>query len=563
MKTKHILFIALAGSAAAAGAQDLSTEITVESSVEADLPPASPLQSVFPSLLQRPATDIKLRPAQYSEAVDYTATGGKGAPALYAGTQAPDRHRGYVWAGYFPAYNLSAAAGYKIIDTETTLTGVSASYDGYKYTPGDLDVSNNTFNVQAYGSHRFERGATLSADAAYMYSGLKSPTTFGDHKINAFDAKVKVSGEGAVDYSASVGYSRFGIDNELELIAGTTLNDEYNPSDDMLTFKGSVAHRFGNERRQRISLCLDFDLLHRHGICTANGALINEPYSHSTTGLVRINPAYEISSPKAMLRIGANIDLGINPDNKAFHIAPDVMLAWMPRHEFTVYATFGGGEQFRTLRGLYAYSPFAPNYAASSRSFTPIDGRVGITVQPAGAFSAGVWAGYSSTRRMPMPTLQVFNTTFVPVDLSGWQLGVDASYSYSKYIKGTLKARFYEQGYGKGSADNIDRARAVLGVELESHPIEKLTVTAGYELRACRAYYATVYGVSPDYDYYIDHEKHNMGNISDLHIGGTYRITDALAVFAKVENLLCRRVLILPGIESRRMHGLVGASLLF
>lgn len=550
-------------SAAAAHAQALSTEITVESSVETELPPATPLPSVFPSLLQRPATDIRLRPAQYSEAVDYTTAAGSAAPALFAGTQAPDRHRGYVWAGYFPAYNLSAGAGYKIINTETSLAGVSTSFNGYSYTPGEDKVQNNTFDAQAYGSHRFEQGATVSGKGAYMFSDIISPASFGDHKINAFDAEVKVSGEGAVDYSASVGYSRFGIDNELELIVGSTSNDEYNPSDDILTFKGNVAHRFGNERRQRISLGLDFDLLHRHGIRTANGALINEPYSHSTTGLVRINPAYEISSPKAMLRIGANVDLGINPDNKAFHIAPDVQLAWMPRNEFTVYATFGGGERFRTLRDLYAYSPFAPNYAASSRSFTPIDGRVGITVQPAGAFSVGVWAGYSSTKRMPMPTLQLYNTTFVPVDLSGWQLGVDASYSYSKYLKGTLKARFYEQGYGKGSADNIDRARAVLGIELESHPIEKLTVTAGYELRACRAYYASVYEISPDYDYYIDHVKHNMGNISDLHIGGSYRITDTFAAFARIENLLCRRTLILPGVESRRLHGLAGVSLLF
>lgn len=551
-------------SAAAAHAQALSTEITVESSVETELPPASPLPSVFPSLLQRPATDIRLRPAQYSEAVDYTTAAGSAAPALFAGTQAPDRHRGYVWAGYFPAYNLSAGAGYKIINTETSLAGVSTSFNGYSYTPGDDKVQNNTFDAQAYGSHRFEQGATVSGKAAYMFSDIISPATFGDHKINAFDAEVKVSGEGAVDYSASVGYSRFGIDNELELIVGSTSNDEYNPSDDILTFKGNVAHRFGNERRQRISLGLDFDLLHRHGIRTGEGVFSAEPYGNSSTGLVKINPAYEISSAKAMLRVGVTVDLGINPDNKAFHIAPDVQLAWMPRNEFTMYATFGGGERFRTLRDLYAYSPFATGFCASSRSFTPIDATVGITARPFSGFSAGISAGYSSTRRMPMPLEQYFMApTFVPVDLSGWHLGAEASYDAGKYFKGSLKARFYEQGYCKGSADNIDRARAVFGVELESHPIEKLTVTAGYQLRACRAYYENAYtaydSATPD----IIHIKHNLGNISDLSVGGSYRITDTFAAFARIENLLCRRTLILPGVESRRLHGLAGVSLLF
>ncbi len=551
-------------SAAAAHAQALSTEITVESSVETELPPASPLPSVFPSLLQRHATDIRLRPAQYSEAVDYTTTAGSAAPALFAGTQAPDRHRGYVWAGYFPAYNLSAGSGYKIIDTEASLAGVAVSGNGYSYTPGDAKVQNNTFDAQAYGSHRFEQGATVSGKAAYMFSDIVSPVYFGTHKINAFDADVKVSGEGAVDYSASIGYSRFGYDNRDELAPGMIWNDEFSPSDDIFAVKGVASHRFGNERRQRMLLGLDFELLHRHGIRTGEGIFSAEPYGNSTTGLVKINPAYEISSAKAILRVGATVDLGINPDNKSFHIAPDVLLAWMPRKEFTVYATFGGGERFRTLRDLYAYSPFATGYCASSRSFTPVDAKVGITAHPFSGFSAGVSAGYSSTRRMPMPLVQYFlSPTFAPIDLSGWHLGAEASYDAGKYFKGSLKARFYEQGYCKGNADNIDRARAVFGVELESHPVEKLIVTAGYQLRACRAYYESVYSVYDTATPEIIHIKHSLGNISDLSLGGSYRITDTFAAFARIENLLCRRTLILPGVESRRLHGLAGVSLFF
>lgn len=563
MKTNNILLTALAACTVTANAQDLTTEITVESSVEAELPPASPLQSVFPSLLQRPATDIKLRPAQYNEAVDYATAAGNGAPALFAGTQTPDRHRGYVWAGYFPAYNVSAAAGYKIIDTETTLTGVSASFDGYSYSPEDVTVSNNTFRARAYAGHRFDRGATVSADVSYMYSAINSPVSFGKHDINAFDLSVGVSGEGAVEYKASAAYSRFGLDNEL--VPGMTWYDEFDPSDDRFTIKSEAAHRFGEERRQRIALGVDFDLLHRHGIRTSENSYAYEPYKHSSTGLLRFNPAYEISTHKAMLRIGLKADIAINPDNKAFHIAPDVMLAWMPRHEFTAYATVGGGEQFRTLRDLYAYSPFAPNYAASSRSFTPFDGRIGVTVQPLSSFSAGLWGGYSSTRRMPMPTVLGYNTvTFAPVDLSGWQMGIEASYSYNKYLSASINGRLYQQGYCKGSADNIDRARAVLGIELKSSPVERLNLTVAYELRACRAYYSSFAIIDNNADAPVMiHEKYGMGNISNLSVGGNYRLTDAISVFAKVENILCRRTLILPGVQSRRMHGLVGASLLF
>ncbi|MDE6158321.1 MAG: hypothetical protein K2F78_09300, partial [Muribaculaceae bacterium] len=79
-----------------------------------------------------------------------------------------------------------------------------------------------------------------------------------------------------------------------------------------------------------------------------------------------------------------------------------------------------------------------------------------------------------------------------------------------------------------------------------------------------RAYYSSFAIIDNNADAPVMiHEKYGMGNISDLSAGGNYRLTDAISVFAKVENILCRRTLILPGVQSRRMHGLVGASLLF
>ena len=133
MNIKHILpILGLCGSIVAQ-AEDLSTEITVDRTVVAELPAASPLLSVFPSLLPVPASDVNIRPAQYGQASNFTPIAGHTDTPLFTGLPAPDGYRGYFWAGYFPAYNLGAAAGYRIIDKENTSLGAAVRFDGSSY----------------------------------------------------------------------------------------------------------------------------------------------------------------------------------------------------------------------------------------------------------------------------------------------------------------------------------------------------------------------------------------------------------------------------------------------
>ena len=55
----------------------------------------------------------------------------------------------------------------------------------------------------------------------------------------------------------------------------------------------------------------------------------------------------------------------------------------------------------------------------------------------------------------------------------------------------------------------------------------------------------------------------SLGCVSDLGAGATYGITPAIDVFARVDNILGRRHMLLPGIESRGLHGLAGVQLKF
>ncbi len=54
-----------------------------------------------------------------------------------------------------------------------------------------------------------------------------------------------------------------------------------------------------------------------------------------------------------------------------------------------------------------------------------------------------------------------------------------------------------------------------------------------------------------------------MGNISDLKFDARYEISGNFDVWARVENLLCRRAELLPGLQTQGVHGLVGVMLRF
>ena len=118
------------------------------------------------------------------------------------------------------------------------------------------------------------------------------------------------------------------------------------------------------------------------------------------------------------------------------------------------------------------------------------------------------------------------------------------------YVEGEV----YTHGRNKGYVALRDNARGTLGAGVEVKPVDRLSVSASYKLRACRFAYIE----TPDFSKTV-----NLRNVSDLGLGATYRFDDKLAFFVRAENLLCRRYLILPGIQSRRLHGLVGASYSF
>lgn len=565
----YAIILALALCGVSSQAQNLTTEITVDSEAELSLPEASPLKSVSPSLIAVEAPDINLSPARFSQAVDFTPQPGFAPFRLYSGLREPDKRRGYLWAGYFPAYNLGVAAGYRFIDTKSTTAGIAADFHGYSYSSPisgyneKHHATDNTVGVQAYGRHTFSPLLRLGADISYFHAGLSAPTVWNSTQkqgIDAFDLALSLDGNAEFDYKVKLAYSRFGLNKDIApapFYGGEALKPA---SDDRFRADLGAGAKFGPDSAQRVSLDFSFDLLHRHG--NQPDAFVFEPVRHASSAILTFVPNYTFSYKGVSVKVGVRFDIGINSPDKAFHVTPDIMASWSPATAFTVYGTVGGGERFRTLRDRYSYSPFAPGLTASSRSFTPFDARVGLLFRPMRSLHARIWAGYSSVRRMPMLTVYRDMVTYVPVGLHGWTLGLEAGYSFGKYADVSLSTQILPHSYTGGSALDPDRAKFVLEAKVASHPTDKLTLEASYTLRSHRRYYT--YSVVPDGDgSRADHTAVNMGNISDLAIGADYAIASNFNVFLRFDNLLCRRVLIMPSVASQRLHGLAGVSLRF
>lgn len=567
MKTSLITAICIAA-AVAAQAQDLSTEITVESTVEHALPPASPLPSVFPSLLQPSAPTAKLSTTHTSDAVDFRPSAGASSAVLTTGISDSDTNRGYVWGGYFPAYNLGAGAGYRIVASKTTEVDAAVGFDGYSHhttaptgTKGTL--TDNTFNAQASASHLFSQGALLKARASYYHSGLKAPDYSGyelGRGIDAYDVSVSASGGTSTTYAAEAVYSHFGFNKEY-------LQSGYAPGLDILSLPSAgdghlsadikLAHNFGDKLRQSAGIDLRADLLHRRGVVGANEGIV----SHKGFGRIGVTPSYTVRNDRFYLRAGMRFDIGFNADRgQNFHFAPAAMAAWTPGHRFKAFIRAEGGERLHTQRGFYNYSPFAPLFTASSRSYAPIEGTAGITATPLPSLSLELSAKYGIVHHMPMLVMRTPAYYFADTDLKGWDWAAAIRYSFRKYATISAEAHLYQQGYEKGSSEAPDRAKATVKASVTSRPTDALTLRAAYELRACRRYYTLPYTFNP---FGSTPRPVNMGNISDLSVGATYSLTKALDVFLSLENLLCRRDITLPGIATARLHGLAGASFRF
>lgn len=567
---RYILAAAALAGGFAAMAKDLKTEITVDRTVVPVERQATRLGSVTPELYSPVFKRKALGLYEYGEASEIVPAVSRLEPMNYGDTLGLTPYRGYATLGYFPAFNLGASAGYRIINKASTCLGAWLQYDGYSYKDFDSDrhpygkldgsYKNNTVALGVRLDQRVGQASRLSADVAYSFAALANPFYGKDFTQNRNDISANAawwSRAGSINYHVNVNFDRFAFTKDI-IRENPPLGDiMYNPAGEtFLGFKSGLAYAAdGVAPAWGLEIAADF-------LNQSTGG-IYEAEKPGTQGIISVSPYYAFSAGRLHGRVGLKVDLMTGKekesspygDYKTLRVAPDVLVDYNATSQFAVFARISGGETFNSLRSLSQITPFIPSWTHYGRSNIPVAVDAGFNIGPFKGFAASLFGGYAVANDWVMPCL---SETFIVEDVKGWHLGVRFDYNYGSLVEASASFETAASGdYDKAYYLWRDRARWVAGASVTVRPVDKLSVGLDYKLRAQRSCYN--YSIASD----LHDSDISLGNVSDLSFSASYAFTEAFSVFARGENLLNKRYDILPGVAAQGLKGLVGVSLKF
>ncbi|MCM1336527.1 MAG: hypothetical protein NC187_05820 [Candidatus Amulumruptor caecigallinarius] len=565
---------ALALIPATVAAQQLSQEVDVEHEVVPTHRDFSPLQQ-SPTLLLDP---LKLTPPSYSNRLTgapVTPSAVTYSPAAWGDTLPTSPWRGYLTGGYWPAYHLDASAGYRLLDTDRTRLSVWGQLNGANYSWKGIENRRTQLAAGATLRQAVGRRSFIDAALTYRFASFNAPCIYNsftgpvEDRWNQYTNGVDLnaawhSSARRVTYNVGLDYTYFGYRNPLPWRAWTLFTD----SRALDPARQHIARLSGDARlpfTDTSSVGLDASVTFLH---TANASYtsystavhdwyLNRDASYNRA-LITATPRYILTiNDKLRADLGVRFDFAVN-SGTVMQVAPDVKVTWQPASMLRISGNVTGGRQLNTLESLFDINHLMAPSIAYKDSRVPLDATASILIGPRKAIYGELFGGWAKAKDWLMPQLQGGTSFFAAQDISGWHAGVRLGARYKELA--TLEARFETagQGYDTGYYLWRDRAKYVAGAKLTVTPIKPLDVTVAYELRARRAIIDSHLMLLPvaavDYTY-ID-----LGNISDIDLSATYRLSDRLSLFLTLDNLLSRHQLNIGGVNMEGFTGLVGAS---
>lgn len=252
---------------------------------------------------------------------------------------------------------------------------------------------------------------------------------------------------------------------------------------------------------------------------------------------VKLTPAYEYSRDNMSLRVGAELAL-VSAENTRFRVAPDVRFGI--RSGIGAFsARIGGGTHLRTLAYLHQMDYYGnPLAGCHDAAYSPIDASIAFQLNPGGKWTFGIDGAWRTTLHETFGGLYQAYLNGLPDygdemtrnRIHGFSIGVNAGYEFSRYFG--LKGDFHWQPQNgtAGYLNGFDRPEITVNAEASSKPIDPLTLSLCYELRAKR---------------YLLH-----GNISRLNFSAGYKVNEKISIGAELCNLLNRHEYILPDLPT-------------
>lgn len=585
----------------AVSAQNMSTQIVVERQIEPEYRAAIRPSGISPTALTPSVKTPTMTAAPYSALARLNPSMTQLEPAAWGDALYVSPYRGYATIGYLPAMNANAALGYTFINTRDTRVNAFFQYLGNKYhgyrdnldgafTDGrrqQLSLSHQNILVGANAFHRLDSRNTLAATLGYNYGSTEMPRYSEGYKdtftqgVNRayFTADWAHRGNFAADAGASVRY--FGFTKDIDLTPVTVkpvspMSEAiYEIHADVSTPTAKWMGRIRANATWQHHSPAPSDLFcypQFNPEAPTIGVLTYGSYNYQTNALYTITPSAEIRTGSFTGIFGIRVDISEGGNTKQFYVAPDVRLAWNISSKVALWGRAGGGKVLNTLEDLYNYTPFMSGAFAYDMSSIPYTLDAGINLGPFSGFTVTLEAGWAKSPNWLMPVACKGINAYESIEVSGEHYRAAIAWDATKW----LSAHASIEGASHIDDDNLfddsqyngyylwrDRARWQTNIGVTLRPVKPLTLNIDWSLRTKRRAFTTEPAAFFDHGYLVHKNEVNLGNINDLSASATWQFSKQISAYAQLNNLLCRRYYIIPGVVSPRMSGTVGVSFQF
>lgn len=527
-------------------------------------------------------------------------------PAAYMDSIATDNSRGYLTIGYGPIVDGLVSGGVKLINTSKTNLNAWLQYDAsmfhhdpesYGYVESDYGVEidlpkmlfrRNTFAGGLNFTQGIGRRSSLAIDLGYGYDRFNNhePYQYFDEQNVSYPWGVKtqrrhlIRFDGKAAFHSATDEFRYGFGAHYNAFAfgGADANKQY-----LFGFEASL--RSFPEDESQFILDLSYDGIHN---TNSPGYMFEYVPGHAyNQGMLSFTPTYRYKMDNFVADLGLRVDW-THHSGKAFHMAPNVKLTWLPVDKLAIWAKAGGGEVQNTMASLYSFTyMISPYQCYEFNSHVPLTIDGGVTIGPFSGTYVKLYGGWAKANDWLMPSrYDNGGMVFSPLDMKGGYMGIAAGYNYRNLVSIDASLEYAPRGDEKDTEKAItkgyykwrDRAEEVANVTVTMKPMEQLEIKAGWELRANRDLYYLAWNGLPiptQQGYYYSSlvpsqaagkegwRFNNVNTLSNVSIGGRWHFTPMISAFVNVDNLLNYKGYENLGVPGRGIHGIAGVSVKF
>ena len=582
---------------AAAGKQARETELKQEITLEKDFVPVekkATKKNTLPRVKKTAATQkVTLNYSNWAAPTQLPAQIPTMLPYGYRTMHNFASTRGYAMLGAGTQLNMTASAGYRLIDNDTTVLKAwflhNSTWSGKNTSKLVADealrlkqrYNDNTFGIDL--SNRFS-GGTLKADALAHYDNFNyyggQSQAWDDNKQTIFTARIGAGWDGVasltdglLNYRLALHYNYTGLNRGLgEIASDAGLKENSLQFVAGFDYDRTTASRLGIDLRGNfVNIKANSDIY-----------LLTHDGSKRSYGMLTLTPFYHVGSGMMHARLGANVDFSFS-DGAKIRLSPAVRLELSVADGAAIYVDAQGGKRLNLLDNMYRYYRYSTPQEMPQSTFVPVDAEAGFKIGPFRGFSLRVYGGYGITKGALHPVLvaraadgTLLNesayayASYIYPNVRGYKVGAELNYEYRSLIELNAKATYAPQtstykadGYMSGYFTGIDRAKLTGSADLKVRPIRQLSVGLGIDFRTGRSQWAAARTLDADGETVNKMEALKLDDVMNLRASANYRFSPAVNLWVEAGNLLNRQWDVIAGQGAQKLNVMGGIGFVF